>query len=363
MSTIGKIPRRIPSLDGMRGAGALVVFTAHAQIPAIYERLGPGFMFSIGELGLTMFFFMSGFIITTLLRDEYTRKGTISFRNFYLRRFYRLAAPFFLTMLAVLVVVKTGLMPSPFEWLNYLGQLLQAGNYIVAYGDDKMMRTTGSGVIWSLAVENHFYLVFPAALLFLLRRTSLVATATALLLVCGMVLLWRWIAWFELELPRGGLRYTTDMRIDSILAGCIMALWRNPFLDDVRRCGQGVGTVLAAASCAIMVTAPLCPLESISIVLLYAIQLACLWVVFMLAMLHPDWLCFRWLNNRIMIWLGTISYTFYLTHQVIMKLLREHTGLDPVGVATTGFIITVALASASFVYMEGPLGRLRKKLH
>src|SRR5438105_2995303 len=79
---------QIPSLDGIRAVSFLIVFLAHAGL----ERYVPGYF------GLTVFFFLSGFLITTLLRREYDRTGSVSLSHFYLRRILRIFPPFYLVL-------------------------------------------------------------------------------------------------------------------------------------------------------------------------------------------------------------------------------------------------------------------------
>jgi len=359
-----KPSKRIPSLDGIRGAAMMLVFLTHAQILWLYEVVGHPILLALGEIGLTAFFFMSGFIITTLLRKEYEQNGSLSFSKFYLRRVYRLGPPFFMTMLGIVPLVYFDILAVKWDWSNYIGQILQVGNYVWLLDDNLFMRATGTNLVWSLAVENHFYLLFPVMLLGLIRFGSYRLVAAVMLTICLLVLVWRWIAWFELELSRDWLRNATDTRIDSILYGCCMALWRNPAFDDeVKTYRESTGTITVITLLAIMVGAALCPIEAISVIAVYAIQCVCLYFIYMRAILHPEWACFRWLNSRPMVWIGTISYTVYLIHIVVLKTLRSVTEWNDVVVAISGLVLTLVLASLSFIYIEGPLARLRHKLH
>lgn len=303
----------------------LLVFLTHSQVLWLYQNVGHPVLLALGEIGLTAFFFMSGFIITTLLRKEYEQRGILDFRKFYLRRLYRLGPPFFMTMFAIVPLVGFGILPVEWDWSNYLGQIFQVGNYVWLLDDNAFMRGTGTNLVWSLAVENHFYLLFPVLLVALLRYGNYKLVVAVLLALCALVLVWRWIAWFELELPRDWLRNATDTRIDSILYGCCMALWRNPAIDEVKSYREFTGTLTVIACLAIMLGAALCPIEAISVVAVYAIQCVCLYLLYMRAIQHPEWACFRWLNSRPLVWIGTISYTVYLTHIVVLKTLRSVT--------------------------------------
>src|SRR5512138_1611953 len=92
----------IPSLDGIRGIAALMVFLSHGAFPNLIP----------GGFGVTIFFFLSGHLITTLLRREYAATGSISLRNFYLRRVYRILPPMYLVLTAAVLLEVAGFFNS-----------------------------------------------------------------------------------------------------------------------------------------------------------------------------------------------------------------------------------------------------------
>jgi len=146
----------IPSLDGIRGLAALLVFAYHA-----------GFTFLPGNFGVTVFFFLSGYVITTLLRMELQKAGGLSLRQFYFRRVLRIFPPLYLVMtISLLIGLATARTMSPV----LIGmQAIQFTNYAQILGNADLM-IPFTGPMWSLAVEEHFYLVFPAALILLSRE-------------------------------------------------------------------------------------------------------------------------------------------------------------------------------------------------
>src|SRR5580700_9256594 len=168
----------LPSLDGIRALSFLVVFAAHAGL----DRVIPG------GFGVTVFFFLSGYLITTLLRMEHDAKGTVSLRQFYLRRALRILPPFYVVLA---LAARLGLIAGGVRALALLAQALHLANYwIVRFGYDGQPR--GTGVYWSLAVEEHFYLVFPCLYLVLRRLWPAPRTqAMAIYALCAGVLAWR----------------------------------------------------------------------------------------------------------------------------------------------------------------------------
>src|SRR5262245_34585181 len=164
----------IQSLDGIRAYSFLLVFFAHAGL----DNYIPG------GFGVTVFFFLSGYLITTLLRLEWEQHGSISFRDFYLRRALRILPPFYIVLSAaalLAVVGIVGVVNAPLRATPILAQALHVSNYwIIANTTNDL--PVGTGVYWSLAVEEHFYLVFPAFFVILHRAFSS-ARARGLVLV------------------------------------------------------------------------------------------------------------------------------------------------------------------------------------
>ena len=215
--------RHIPSLDGIRAISFLLVFVAHAGL----DRYVPG------GFGVTIFFFLSGFLITTLLRVEFNENAAISIRHFFLRRVLRILPPFYLVLCGALLISLVFDPPGTLSGPAIRAQALQYTNYwIIAHGYEG--QPAGTGVYWSLAVEEHFYLVFPWVFIALQRRgVSAPKQALFLWSFCALVLMWRLWLVFGCRAPVVRTYMASDTRIDSILFGCALAVWNNPVLDPV----------------------------------------------------------------------------------------------------------------------------------
>ena len=140
----------IPALDGIRAVAVLLVFLSHTS----EQPLIPG------GLGVTIFFFLSGYLITTLLRREAASKGFISMSDFYLRRAFRILPPMYLTLAIAWAITRFGHLPTQG---NALG-LFATTFYFYNYADLLHLHAlvpSGMNLLWSLMVEEHFYLVFP----------------------------------------------------------------------------------------------------------------------------------------------------------------------------------------------------------
>ena len=165
--------RRFLALDGMRGVAVLLVVLAHASQKRL---LAENFKFS-GELGVIVFFVLSGFLITHLLLEERTRTGQISLSKFYVRRALRIW-PLYFGVLGVYVFVLPLFLDPDNHRSIYEADSLHDHYYLLAYplflqnyllsGSD--FHYNGLRVFWSLAVEEHFYLFWPLLLLALRGR-------------------------------------------------------------------------------------------------------------------------------------------------------------------------------------------------
>ncbi|MEZ5541456.1 MAG: acyltransferase [Pseudomonadota bacterium] len=342
----------IPSLDGIRAVAAMLVFVAHAG----WHEIVPG------GFGVTVFFFLSGYLITTLLRREYELTGDVNFKNFYLRRVYRIFPPLYIVLLIGFVLATTGVFEHDMRPGAVLAQVLYWTNYyFAAYGNAYFVPHTS--MYWSLAVEEHFYFVFPMLFLAAVRHRSLRGAAMIFGLICLAGLAWRY--WLVLGLDATEI-YTyraTDSRFDSLMYGCILGVWQNPVLDpDWRLSTRRKWLILCTALGAFLFTL-LYREEVFRETLRYSIQGIALFPLFWLAVRYPEWWVFRWLNWSPIRFLGTVSYTFYLSHVTMLNLASQYLNARGIVLALLGFVMTLVFSSLMYFAIERPIGRLRRKLH
>jgi peptidoglycan/LPS O-acetylase OafA/YrhL len=346
----------IASLDGMRALAALIVFVGHA---------GLGDMIP-GGFGVTVFFFLSGYLITTLLRREFEQTGGINLRNFYLRRIYRIFPPLYLVLTLLVVLALTGVTRNPMQPGAVLAQFAHLTNYyLIAWGSvDTAPVVPFTVPMWSLAVEEHFYLLFPLTLLLLLGRLSRQKAAAALGIACGIFLAWRCVLIFWLD--AGGLYtyHATDTRIDSLLYGCIMGLWWNPAMDKAPQRMPGVAwAVVCVAALALLLFTFAYRSEAFRDTLRYSLQGIALFPIFYCAVRYHGLPVFAWLDSRPMRALGLISYTFYLSHEACIVLTGRWLGDTGIARAAAGFALTVAFSTACYLLIEQRMAVLRRRLH
>ena len=343
----------IPSLDGIRAISFLLVFLAHTGLGDLVP----------GGLGVTIFFFLSGFLITTLMRDELQRNGSVSLRHFWIRRVLRIFPPFYIVLVAAVLLTVACYPSGTLSVSAVYAQLLHVTNYWVIYhGYDHL--PPGTGVYWSLAVEEHFYLIFPW-LYVGMQRLKLSSGHQALLLwsLCAVVLIWRYVLVLHFHVPMDRTYVASDTRMDSILFGCALAVCNNPVLDRPVGSDRLWKYLLTPAAVAVLILCLITRDPVFRETARYSLQGVSLTVLFIAAITFPQWWPFRILNSHPIMFLGVMSYSLYLIHQVIldgMELtpLRGH----PVVSAVVAFGASLTFSWTLYVLVEKPCGRLRRRL-
>jgi len=349
---MSKHPFYIPSLDGMRAVAFLIVFLSHAGL----ERMVPG------GFGVTIFFFLSGYLITTLMRREFGKSGRIDFKQFYIRRMLRIWPSFYFVLGLGALLTLAGFLPGEIRTMPFLSQVLHVANYYSIYhGNDGM--ALGTGVYWSLAVEEHFYIIFPFVYL-LLARMGVKARGQVLvfLLLSLAVLAWRYHLFVRLGVDAHRTFYASDTRVDSILFGCILAVWGNPMLDGHKGSATLWKFVLFPAGLALIGITLLYRNDDFRETARYTLQGIALYPIFVTAIRYPEWLPFRLLNGRILRFLGWISYPLYLVHFTIIQYFAQSPQpLHPVVQGVLSFALSLGLAYGIYRFIEQPVARMRKK--
>lgn len=342
----------IPSLDGIRAVSVGLVFCSHAGVSALIP----------GDLGVTTFFVLSGFLITTLMREEFARHGSLSFRAFYLRRILRLAPPLLIVVglsVALSLAISLG---SPINSQGVLSVLFYFSNYFRIV-HDYWGQPPGMGVTWSLAIEEHYYLLFPPLALLLLRLRRPVYSAWILGSLCAAVLGWR--TWLSLHgVSSAYLSMATDARVDSILSGCLLAMVCNPWLDPVTPSKRSRDLATSALWIAVLAGTLLWRNDAFRFTLRYTLQNTAIAGLLYLAVARAQTAPYRWLNSRPLVYIGAVSYTIYLVHFVFLLWSRTYLArLGPVVVIGVTAAATLAFAALMRQFVEKPCAVLRKRLH
>ena len=196
----------IPSLNGLRAASIIMVLIAHlAQqgtlVPSVW------YLCELGHLGVDMFFVISGFLITVLLLREHRRNDAISLKQFYVRRAFRIL-PAYLFFLAGIAL---------FAWLGAVSVTGWDWFGVLTYNVGFLPKASWNvGHIWSLSVEEHFYLLWPLALYMWPRRGWMVAIVTILLTPPLRCIIYEYVPGLHVD-------YCSLTRMGTIAVGCLLA--------------------------------------------------------------------------------------------------------------------------------------------
>jgi peptidoglycan/LPS O-acetylase OafA/YrhL len=200
--------KRIPTLDGWRGIAILFVLFDHIQRGIVGHLFGGYAWMDVGQLGVTIFFVLSGYLITRqLLANE------ISLPQFYLRRFFRIMPCICVYLLFILLLSLA--IHKPLIGRDALSSLLFVRNY---YPATETGTNTLTGHFWALSVEMQFYLFWPGLLILMRRRWALLVASVAALGIA----FFRLFAWADYEIALRSLH--TEVRADALLVGCILAI-------------------------------------------------------------------------------------------------------------------------------------------
>lgn len=341
---------QIPSLDGLRAVSIMIVFFSHAGLSELIP----------GGFGVTVFFFLSGFLITMLLCREFDRTNSVDFGNFYLRRLLRLGPPLLLTMALAVFLGLVGLVEGDLSLPAILAQVFFAYNYY------QLLPGSGTSVggleiLWSLAVEEHFYLVWP--LLFLLLAQRRVGTSFVALLLL-IILAWRAVRLLVFGHGEWAIYTSTDTRFDSLLFGCLLAiLMARDVLPDWLMKARVLYPVLVL-SLTVLFISFLWRDPIFRSTARYTIQGIALMPIFYYAVARSDHLFFKPLNWWVIRRIGLYSYTLYLVHFVLLKVFWN-VGYEQGSLVAMAAAAAVSLIWAALVYQfaERPFHGLRARLN
>lgn len=338
----------IPSLDGMRTASVAIVMAGH---------MFPGSPIP-GGFGVTVFFVLSGFLITTLLMREWDKTGHIDFTGFYLRRVIRLLPPLLATMAVAVALVSAGLATGSLVAGGLVSMVLFYYNYWLIAATSQPI--DAMGIVWSLAVEEHFYIFFPALFLLMLRKGRAAGT---LAILAVAVLGWRTVKFTALGVNEWRIYSLTDTRIDSILWGCALAvavhnglIRRDAISDKAKWTALGLSVIALLASFAIRD-------DLFRSTIRYTIQSVAMLPVLYFAVNDAEQWPFRPLNWGWMRTIGVWSYTIYLCHKLFIEAVGTALpGLSAAWHYPIAIAITLIFAAAMNMFVERPLAVLRARL-
>src|SRR5579859_4286589 len=354
-----------PELDVLRFFAFLGVFIFHAapRTMDFYDRAGyPHWLssfliptFGAGAYGVDLFFALSAYLITSLLLRERAATGALDLRGFYVRRILRIW-PLYLAFVAF-AAVFAALVPGQHLPIKYVvGYSLLAGNWIYAfYGLPASFATP----LWTVSIEEQFYLAWPLALRKASVRT-MAAIALGLLVIANA---WRvWLAVTAAPVER--LEYNTFTRLDPIAFGILIALFGDklPSFTRLQRVmSLCSGVAMWVAVYAFTITSPMLKFTTWQMAVGHPFT-AMAGAAVLLSVLGSQ---HGFLRNTTLLYLGKISYGLYVLHEFAhfcaMRMVPASTPPGVMGQSLVGLALTVALAAASYRWLESPFLRLKER--
>ncbi len=336
----------IPTLDGWRTIAVFAVIAFHA--PAIrVGGLNLDGLQRYGDRGVQLFFAISGVLICSRLLEEQRMHGSISLRGFYLRRLFRIQPAAMVMLAGVGLLGAAGVLHI--SGAPTIASLLSYRNFYDALGGAATADDRYTAHFWSLAIEEHFYLLLPAILVLFRRRA-----ATVLAVLSGVFVVWPPVA-HKLGLTANEFSYKrTDLALQDLLVPALLAvlLTRPAFratMLRVSRRGVLIGLVVAGVLVSEMLLGGH-----------VTHQITCIGfpVMVMSTMLHPEEWLGRLLETPIFTFFGRISYSLYLWQQLFFIRRPETSVLHFVQGWPMNLAGAILCAVGSYYLVEKPLMRL-----
>ncbi len=342
-----------PTLDGWRALSVMAVIFYHGRFDFFSDSSYMQRVSAHGDIGVDVFFAISGFLISSLLLQEFQRTGHINLRAFYLRRFFRIVPAYYLALATIsilgilkLVPMNSGdLLSCLFFYRNYrpLGMDLSGGFYTAHF--------------WSLAIEEHFYILWPTLLL--LVRPKRIGTVSVLFAIA--VFGWRQIeAHYHFGaalLPQLYLTTRTDTRIDSLLWACVAAI----YFPAIKGLFESVPvSELWLPFAAVIVAVGAFHVPGTEVILAVILPLLVLSTV-----VKPDSIFSRLLDSAPLRWIGALSYSLYLWQELFLpevSSIRAQGVLGNLQHAPWNLIAILTCACLSHYLLENPMNRLGHRL-
>ncbi|MGB6058910.1 MAG: acyltransferase family protein [Microthrixaceae bacterium] len=342
-----------PSLDGLRAVSVIAVILYHANVSWL-----PG-----GFLGVEVFFVVSGFLITSLLLEERFHNGRIDLRHFWIRRARRLLPALYLllTVVSVLALVfykdaagrLGGDALAALAYVSNWWNIFLNESYFAQAGRPPLLRH-----LWSLAVEEQFYLIFPPIFVFAIRRFSTQAVRIGLVVVALASSITMAVL-FQPYADPSRVYYGTDTRLAGMLVGALLALgwapWRSP-----RQAAPKAGMALDMVG-AFSVLALVWFLTRVNEFdpFIYRggfllLDIVCIVVIAVLV--HPSARMSKLFAWKPLVWVGLRSYAIYLWHWPIFQFTRPELDvpLDGLPLLVLRIGLTVGAAELSYRFVEQP---------
>ncbi len=343
MTIASKTPLRMPSLDGLRAVAILMVVVSHLSGAPGFLTLAPVVANVLGDTGVRVFFVLSGFLITSILLAEVEKSGRVHLGRFYVRRCFRIFPAFYLFLLALAVAASLGFIRL------MAGDLPKAAAYLIDYCP---WDSTSNFVrhIWSLSVEEQFYLVWPIAIWALgIRRAKWIAAASILISPLWRIVVFHFFPVAALTLPR---RF--DCLTDVLATGCFLACVNQALLNSEKYRNLLRSPYAHVLPLIVLGAAATDSHPHVYFALSDTVMNVGIALYMHRTLVFPP----KFLNARAMKQIGVMSYSIYLWQQYFCS---SQSGVERLP-WYLAILLTAAAASLSYFAVEIPLQRLGRRL-
>ena len=356
---------RLPCLDGWRAISIVMVLGSHSRYTIGFPeevRNVVGWVFN-GSLGVRVFFIISGLLITWLMLKERQKSGGVSLHHFYARRALRILPvySFFLLVVAALQWMT----PFSQPWDVWLANLTFTTGL---FSQAEQGFTTAH--LWSLAVEEQFYIIWPIVFVAAGLGTSLRKSLLLLALPVGLAPIFRVVGYLGSEPAWSSAlfsHFAFTYNVDSLAIGCAagIVLFSRP--EEVKSFVLSKPLLLALFAM-LLIVVPEIMVRSLvagwlTVPFGYTLQAIGAVVLILQSMAMASSKCYNWLNLQPVVWVGTLSYSLYIWQQLFCSK-PESFGWDAVWwMSWPGWLVaTFAVAASSYYFLEMPFLKLRAKL-
>lgn len=363
--------RRLPGLDLLRAVAIVSVLCTHSWLAGGMSD-GFGWITTYGWMGVDLFFVLSGYLIGQQLLSRFQRDGELNLKAFYRQRAYRIL-PAYLVVVAFYfcfpALRETPAIQPLWQFLTFTMNLFVVQDSGHAFSS-----------AWSLCVEEHFYLIFPLAVLAMAPHANVRRVASIILGLCVAGMIWRGFAWWQSAAPSAGdggvwemnirrymemVYYPTYARLDGLLAGitlAIVSVHRAAWWERVQRHPNALA--LAAAGVIGLSTWIFSDVQTFAACVIGFPVLSIGLALLVAAAAAPSGVLAK-VRVPGAAWMAAVSYSLYLSHKAVLSLAFKHlpSALTQHGIFTFACCLLAALCVAAILHylVERPFLRLRDR--
>ena len=347
---------RLPSIDGWRSICLMMVLGSHCNEFSEFRNITNRHIFLLlfnGHLGVRFFFVISGFLITYLLIKERSKTGKVCLKNFYIRRSLRIL-PVYFSFLAVIAVLQYLSFVNQ-KAITWLGDLTFIVNFLP--------RGPISGHLWSLSVEEQFYLIWPITFIWIINKSfkftfCLLGIPFAVAILCNFIKIFHYTPEFLHPLFH---HHSSLVNFDALAIGCIAAFALTSCETKTREMlsgKKGFFTILVGVSFIVIPALDLNFLSDCIKIVGPLLQTLGFSILLLSSTLNPNWFA-PW-NWSITAKIGAVSYSVYIWQQIFWSIPCKYNGPALWWMSLPGWLFSAILVGfISFYGLERPLLNLR----